>query len=131
MRKFQWSLGVGTEKQANAVRSDSRLMTNRRSTHLTFHLHLVKPKSWITGKPHLTRRWPFGRVTEGLPTIHPERPEPPYSGLNDSTCWHQPRILRRQIATAGRLRVLIRGKRPSRTAGLPTSCHVLRTRIAD
>src|SRR5271163_334654 len=54
MRKFQWSLGVGTEKQANAVRSDSRLMTNRRSTHLTFHLHLVKPKSWITGKPHLT-----------------------------------------------------------------------------
>jgi hypothetical protein len=23
----------------------------------------------MTGKPHLTRRWPFGRVTEGLPTI--------------------------------------------------------------
>jgi hypothetical protein len=23
----------------------------------------------ITGKPHLTRRWPSGRVTEGLPTI--------------------------------------------------------------
>ncbi len=22
----------------------------------------------ITGKPHLTGRWPFGRVTEGLPT---------------------------------------------------------------
>jgi hypothetical protein len=22
----------------------------------------------MTGKPHLTRRWPFGRVTEGLPT---------------------------------------------------------------
>jgi hypothetical protein len=21
----------------------------------------------ITGNPHLTRRWPFGRVTEGLP----------------------------------------------------------------
>jgi hypothetical protein len=26
----------------------------------------------VTGNPHLTRRWPFGRVTEGLPTIHPE-----------------------------------------------------------
>jgi hypothetical protein len=24
---------------------------------------------WLTGNPHLTRRWPFGRVTEGLPTI--------------------------------------------------------------
>jgi hypothetical protein len=24
---------------------------------------------WITGNPHLTRRWPFGHVTEGLPTI--------------------------------------------------------------
>jgi hypothetical protein len=23
----------------------------------------------VTGNPHLTRRWPFGRVTEGLPTI--------------------------------------------------------------
>jgi hypothetical protein len=23
----------------------------------------------MTGNPHLTRRWPFGRVTEGLPTI--------------------------------------------------------------
>jgi hypothetical protein len=23
----------------------------------------------LTGNPHLTRRWPFGRVTEGLPTI--------------------------------------------------------------
>ena len=56
MRKFQWSLGVGTEKQANAVRSDSRLMTNRRSTHLTFHLHLVKPKSWITGNPEVIWR---------------------------------------------------------------------------
>jgi hypothetical protein len=22
----------------------------------------------MTGNPHLTRRWPFGRVTEGLPT---------------------------------------------------------------
>jgi hypothetical protein len=22
-----------------------------------------------TGNPHLTRRWPFGRATEGLPTI--------------------------------------------------------------
>ena len=22
----------------------------------------------LTGNPHLTRRWPFGRVTEGLPT---------------------------------------------------------------
>jgi hypothetical protein len=28
---------------------------------------------WITGKPHLTRRWPFRRVTEWLPTIHPEQ----------------------------------------------------------
>ena len=27
---------------------------------------------WITGYPHLTRRWPFGRVTEGLPTNHSE-----------------------------------------------------------
>ena len=26
----------------------------------------------ITGNPHLTRRWPFGGVTEGLPTIRPE-----------------------------------------------------------
>jgi hypothetical protein len=26
----------------------------------------------LTGNPHLTRRWPFGRVTEGLPTTHPE-----------------------------------------------------------
>jgi hypothetical protein len=50
MRKFLGSLGVGTEKRANAVRSDSRLMTNRQSTHLTFHLHLMKPKSWITGQ---------------------------------------------------------------------------------
>jgi len=25
--------------------------------------------SRVTGNPHLTRRWPFGRVTEGLPTI--------------------------------------------------------------
>jgi hypothetical protein len=24
---------------------------------------------WITGNPHLPRRWPFERVTEGLPTI--------------------------------------------------------------
>jgi hypothetical protein len=23
----------------------------------------------MTDNPHLTRRWPFGRVTEGLPTI--------------------------------------------------------------
>jgi hypothetical protein len=51
MRKFQWSLGVGTKKRANAVRSDPRLMTNRRSIHPTLHLHLVKPKSWITVKP--------------------------------------------------------------------------------
>jgi hypothetical protein len=28
--------------------------------------------SLITGNPHLTRRWPFGGVTEGLPTIHPQ-----------------------------------------------------------
>jgi hypothetical protein len=28
--------------------------------------------SRITGNPHLTRRWPFGRVTEGLPTIRQE-----------------------------------------------------------
>jgi hypothetical protein len=54
MPKFQWSLDVGTEKRANPVRSDSRLMTNRRFTHLTLYLHLVKLKSWITGKPHLT-----------------------------------------------------------------------------
>jgi hypothetical protein len=27
----------------------------------------------MTGNPHLTRRWPFGRVTEGLPTNRPER----------------------------------------------------------
>jgi hypothetical protein len=26
--------------------------------------------SRVTDKPHLTRRWPFGRVTEGLLTIH-------------------------------------------------------------
>ena len=26
----------------------------------------------MTGNPHLTRRWPFGRVTEGLPTTRPE-----------------------------------------------------------
>jgi len=51
MRKFRWSLGVGTEKRANTVRSDSRLTTNQRSTHLMLHLHLVKPKSWITVKP--------------------------------------------------------------------------------
>src|SRR5580704_19795952 len=28
-----------------------------------------QPSGCITGNPHLTRRWPFGRVTEGLPTI--------------------------------------------------------------
>jgi hypothetical protein len=28
-------------------------------------------RSRVTGKPHLTRRWPFGRATEGLPTIRP------------------------------------------------------------
>jgi hypothetical protein len=27
----------------------------------------------MTGNPHLTRRWPFGRVTEGLPTIQPAK----------------------------------------------------------
>ena len=26
----------------------------------------------LTGNPHLTRRWPFGHVTEELPTIHSE-----------------------------------------------------------
>jgi hypothetical protein len=36
----------------------------------------------ITGNPSLTRRWPFGRVTEGLPTNHPERHMAPCSGLN-------------------------------------------------
>jgi len=25
---------------------------------------------WLTGNSHLARHWPFGRVTEGLPTIH-------------------------------------------------------------
>ncbi len=28
--------------------------------------------SRMTGNPHLACRWPFGRVTEGLPTIQPE-----------------------------------------------------------
>jgi hypothetical protein len=27
----------------------------------------------ITGHPNLTRRWPFGRVTEGLPTTREEQ----------------------------------------------------------
>jgi hypothetical protein len=27
----------------------------------------------MTRNPHLTRRWPFGRVTEGLPTIQEYR----------------------------------------------------------
>jgi hypothetical protein len=43
------------------------------------HLHLVRARDtllfWnsgrVTGKPSLTRRWPFGRVTERLPTILP------------------------------------------------------------
>jgi hypothetical protein len=34
--------------------------------HKTFQIFLGSGR--ITGKPHLTRRWPFGRVTEGLPT---------------------------------------------------------------
>ena len=42
---------------------------------------------WITGNPHLTRRWPFGGVTEGLPTIHPERRKFPYcDSMSDSPC---------------------------------------------
>ena len=28
----------------------------------------LRSSGWLTGNPHLTRRWPFGRVTEGLPT---------------------------------------------------------------
>jgi len=37
---------------------------------------LQLPSSFrLTGNPHLTRRWPFGRVTEGLPTIRPQASE--------------------------------------------------------
>jgi len=29
----------------------------------------IRDSGRMTGNPHLTRRWPSGRVTEGLPTI--------------------------------------------------------------
>jgi len=35
------------------------------------------------GNPHLTRRWSFWRVTEGLPTNHPECPILLGSWLNE------------------------------------------------
>ena len=37
----------------------------------------------MTDNPHLTRRWPFGRVTEGLPTTHPELKIRIVSGLEE------------------------------------------------
>jgi hypothetical protein len=41
--------------------------------HLVQQFHSMYPDfGRITGNPHLTRRWPFGRVTEGLPTTQPE-----------------------------------------------------------
>src|ERR1700733_10792589 len=35
----------------------------------------------ITGNPHLTRHWPFGRVTKGLPTT--------WKLLRRGLCWRQ------------------------------------------
>jgi hypothetical protein len=46
---------------------------NRADTRLSRFLGAGR----ITGKPHLTRRRPFGRVTEGLPTIRNRRPHQP------------------------------------------------------
>ncbi|MDX6456840.1 MAG: hypothetical protein QOE55_537 [Acidobacteriaceae bacterium] len=48
-----------------------QLSRNRRVTQL--NRLRTSYSGWITGNPHLTRRWPFGRVTEGLPTSHQER----------------------------------------------------------
>src|SRR6202789_4592973 len=39
----------------------------------------------ITGNPHLTPRWPFGCVTEGLSTTHPERHKVSFSGRSMSS----------------------------------------------
>jgi len=52
----------GNRRKSIAAYSDCRCLSCRpgSKTHLGF---------WMTGNPYPTRRWPFGRLTEGLPTI--------------------------------------------------------------
>ncbi|MBB5339994.1 hypothetical protein HDF13_002327 [Edaphobacter lichenicola] len=47
-------------------------LTNRQLAHRTVRTQDFLGSGRITGNPHLTRRWPFGRVKEGLPTNRPE-----------------------------------------------------------
>jgi hypothetical protein len=70
------------ETGAYGGRMASYLHLYRASNHATlgFDRSLVadqgnpspKRKVRFADNPHLTRRWPFGRVTEGLPTIQPD-----------------------------------------------------------
>jgi len=59
-----------------------QLVPNRQLTHLTVPIQDF-PDFWVpgrmTGNPHLTRRWPFERVTEGLPTNRKESVRCSYS----------------------------------------------------
>ena len=73
----------GTHVPSLVVRGVAKGSTERRQKAVEMLRHTTKPDP-DSGRidPHLTLCWPFGRVTEGLPTIYPERPEPPYSGLN-------------------------------------------------
>jgi hypothetical protein len=51
---------------------DECKIANALSEHRGREISGLRSSGRLTGNPHLTRRWPFERVTEGLPTIHPE-----------------------------------------------------------
>jgi hypothetical protein len=86
-------------------------MPNRRCTYRGSSLRSGR----VTDNPHLTRRWPFGRVTEGLPTNDPVWP------LKFTNYWNScfP-------CTVSTYQSLVLGTLPSKTLKGLNACPVLR-----
>src|SRR6266481_599959 len=67
--KIILSGGCAAERELPGVSSTSATSPTHSPNSANTRLSRFLGSGRITGNPHLTRRWPFGRVTEGLPTI--------------------------------------------------------------